>query len=103
MSYTPGRVRRVVALVSLVVASALVSTRALGALSVSPIFGSNMVLQRNTTVPVFGTADPGATVSVQFQNQNVSAVASAAGKWQVNLGSMAASTTAGSMTVTSGP
>lgn len=82
--------------------STLLSTSALAALTVSPIFSSNMVLQRGTTVPVFGTATPGATVTVQFANQNVSAVAGAGGKWQANLASMSASTSASSMVVSSG-
>ncbi len=73
-----------------------------GALTVSPIFRNNMVLQRGTTVPVFGTATAGATVTVQFQNQNVSAVAGANGSWTANLSSMPASTSPGPMTVTSG-
>jgi sialate O-acetylesterase len=72
------------------------------ALSVSPIFRSNMVLQRNTAVPVFGTADAGANVTVAFQSQNKSATADAFGKWRVDLSSMTASASPGTMTVTSG-
>jgi sialate O-acetylesterase len=82
--------------------STLLATSALAALTVSPIFGTNMVLQEGTTVPVFGTATPGATVTVQFANQNVSAVANSSGKWQANLASMSASTSPGSMVVSSG-
>jgi sialate O-acetylesterase len=78
------------------------STSALAALTVSPIFGTNMVLQAGTTVPVFGTTTPGATVTVQFAGQNVSAVADSTGKWQANLTSMSASISPGSMTVSSG-
>lgn len=75
---------------------------AFAAFTISPIFGSNMVLQRGTTVPVFGTADPGATVTVQFLGQNRSAVADGAGKWRVDLLSMTANATPSTMTVTSG-
>lgn len=78
------------------------STSAFAQLTVSPIFGSNMVLQRNTTVPVFGTANPGATVTVSFDNQNVSATADANGNWQANLSSMSANATPSTMTVSSG-
>lgn len=77
-------------------------TPAFAAMTVSPIFSSNMVLQRNTTVPVFGTGDPGATVTVQFLNQNVSAVVAGDGKWQVNLAPMAASSPGSIMNVQSG-
>jgi sialate O-acetylesterase len=79
-----------------------VAVSASAALTVSPIFKSNMVLQRGTTVPVFGTTDPGATVSVSFQSQNKSAVADASGKWRVDLSSMAASTSPATMTISSG-
>ena len=51
-----------------------------------------MVLQRNTAVPVFGTATPGAQVTVTFKNQSVSTTADAAGQWRANLAAMAAST-----------
>lgn len=81
--------------------STLLSTSALAQLTVSPIFGNNMVLQRNTTVPVFGTATAGATVTVSFAGQNVSAVANSSGDWQANLASMSASTSPSTMTVSS--
>ncbi|AHM62643.1 sialate O-acetylesterase [Flammeovirgaceae bacterium 311] len=71
-------------------------------LSVSPIFGSDMVLQRGTAVPVFGTASPGETVTVQFLGQSKSAVADGSGKWQVNLASMSANASPSTMTISSG-
>jgi len=77
----------------------LAGSSAFAAVSVNPIFRSNMVLQRGMTCPVFGDGDVGSTVTVQFQNQTVSTVVGAGGKWQVNLGSMAASTSPGTMTV----
>src|ERR1051326_2507979 len=73
---------------AIVVFALTASLPAMAALTVNPIFTSNMVLQRGVIVPVFGTGDPGATVTVQFQNQNVSAVVGANGKWQANLASM---------------
>lgn len=75
---------------------------AMGQLNVSPIFGSDMVLQRGTTVPVFGSASPGASVSVQFLSQNKSAVADGSGNWQVVLSGMSANTSMNSMTISSG-
>ena len=33
------------------------------------LFSSNMVLQRGTSVPVWGWADDGETVTVKFRNQ----------------------------------
>ena len=78
------------------------SASAIAALNVSPIFRSNMVIQRSTNVPVFGTATPGATVNVQFQSQNMSDVADGTGYWRVDLSSMPASFAPSTMTVTSG-
>ena len=75
------------------------ATPALAALNVSPIFRSNMVLQRGMACPVFGAGDIGSTVTVQFQNQTVSTTVGSGGKWQVNLSSMAASTAPSTMTV----
>ncbi len=60
------------------------------AVTVSPIFRSNMVLQRGTTVPVFGTGNPGDNVTVSFLNQNVSTTVAADGTWRVNLASLSA-------------
>lgn len=70
------------------------------AVTVSPIFRSNMVLQRGTTVPVFGTGNPGDTVTVSLLNQNVSAVVGADGTWRVNLASMSVNNASNTMTVT---
>src|SRR5437868_5021760 len=77
--------------VAAILIGGLLATQAFAAVTVSPIFRSNMVLQRGVPVPVFGTGDPGATVTVQFQNQTVSAVVDGTGKWRANLASMAAS------------
>ena len=54
-------------------------------LSLSPIFGNDMVLQRNVALPIFGTADPDATVTVSFAGQALSATADATGNWLVRL------------------
>lgn len=73
-----------------------------GSLFVADIFRSNMVLQRGVPVPVFGTAPAGTAVTVSFAGQSVSTTAGADGKWRADLASMAASSTAGTLTVTSG-
>ena len=54
------------------------------------LFGSNMVLQRDARVPVWGTAEPGEHVTVSFCGQTVSAVADASGKWIAALNAMPA-------------
>ncbi|MEO7515081.1 MAG: sialate O-acetylesterase [Verrucomicrobiota bacterium] len=53
------------------------------------LFSDHMVLQRGKTVPVWGWADDGETVTVTFRNQKVSTQAKD-GKWRVNLSSLKA-------------
>jgi sialate O-acetylesterase len=71
-------------------------------LTVSPIFRTGMVLQREAPVSVFGTATPGTNVTVQLGAQAVSTAAGADGKWQITLAAMAASSLATTMTVSAG-
>jgi sialate O-acetylesterase len=56
-----------------------------------PVFSDHMVLQREQTVPVWGKADAGATVTVEFAGQKKTATAGADGKWRVDLDPLAAS------------
>ena len=64
---------------------ALLAIAAQADVSVSKIFGSNMVLQRDMPVPIWGKANPGEDVSVSFAGQKLSAKADDAGDWQVEL------------------
>lgn len=48
------------------------------------LFSDHMVLQKGVAVPVWGTADEGTKVTVQFNGQSVSATA-LHGKWMVSL------------------
>lgn len=52
------------------------------------VINSGMVLQREQTVPVWGTAEPGESVTVRFGNQTRTAAADAQGKWIVRLNPM---------------
>ena len=49
------------------------------------IFSSNMVLQRELVVPIWGTAQAGEKVAVKFAGQSKQATADANGKWMVHL------------------
>lgn len=49
------------------------------------IFSDNMVLQRDVPVAVWGTAAPGVTVTVRFQDQVKRAVATSEGTWRIVL------------------
>ena len=55
------------------------------AVQLAPIFQDHMVLQRDKPVPVWGTAKPGETITVRFQNQVQTTQASSEGQWSVRL------------------
>ena len=61
----------------------------------------HMILQRNMTVPIWGTGTVGATVTVSFNGQNVSTTIGSDGKWRVNLAPMTATPSPLTMTITS--
>ena len=49
------------------------------------IFSSNMVMQRDRPLPVWGMAAPGEKISVQLAGQSESATADAQGRWQLRM------------------
>ena len=49
------------------------------------VIGSNMVLQRDLDLPIWGKADPGEKVTVAIAGQTVSGDADANGRWSVKL------------------
>src|SRR5512136_1930922 len=51
----------------------------------NPLFNHHAVLQQGLRVPVWGNANPGERVTVEFAGQTVSTDADAAGKWRVEL------------------
>lgn len=67
------------------------STPAAAAVVPNGLFGSGMVLQRDMPVPVWGTADPGERVRVEFGGAAVETTADAGGRWRVELPPLAAS------------
>lgn len=62
-----------------------------GELKLATVFSDHMVLQRDKLVPVWGWADAGEKITVEFGGQVHSTVAHSDGKWQVKLDPMAAS------------
>lgn len=57
---------------------------------VPTVFGSNMVLQRDMTLPVWGWAEPGEEVTVAIGDNKATAKADKDGKWTVKLAPMKA-------------
>ena len=53
----------------------------------SPLFTDNMVFQQRTQAPVWGKADPGATVTVKpsWNGKVYSCITGADGKWSVKI------------------
>jgi sialate O-acetylesterase len=64
-----------------------------------PIFGDHMVLQRDQPVVIWGSAAADEAVTVEFAGQSKSSHADGAGRWQVMLDSMPASTELRTLTV----
>jgi sialate O-acetylesterase len=60
-------------------------------LKLAAMFADHMVLQRGKPVSVWGWADPGEKVTVEFAGQKQSGAADAKGKWVVKLAPMPAS------------
>lgn len=81
------------------IASALLTLALNAELKLASPFTDHMVLQRDMPVPVWGSADPGATITVDFSGQQQSARADRSGKWRVNLQPLSANADSKSMTV----
>ncbi len=74
----------------LLLAPALALT-AQAAVTPHPLFTDGAVLQRGQPVPIFGTADPGEAVEVEFAGQNVATKAGEDGRWIAKLEPLEAS------------
>lgn len=70
-------------------------------LRVNPLFTSHMVLQRNQPTAVYGTADVGESVAVEFGGQVKIGVADSSKHWKVFLDPMPASSKPGRLRVSS--
>lgn len=64
---------------------ASVASTAWAAVKPNPLFSDDAVLQQGLAAPVWGTADPGEKVRVQFDGQVAQTTASKDGKWMVRL------------------
>ena len=88
----------VLALVFQVASTAVVSA---AELKMPSIFADHMVLQRDAKVPVWGWADAGAEVTVEFSDQKKTVKADRTGKWMVKLDPMKANREPQVMTIVS--
>lgn len=56
-----------------------------GKINPAKIFSDNMVLQREVSIPVWGTADPGEQIILQLGSSEVKTTTQPDGRWMVNL------------------
>jgi len=64
----------------------LSSSMAFAGVRLPAIFGDNMVLQRNIRVPVWGWAEIGEKVEIEFMGKTYKTTTGADGKWTIKLG-----------------
>jgi sialate O-acetylesterase len=81
------------------VAGVMVAVAARGEVKLASPFTDHMVLQCDMKVPVWGMAEPGEEVTVEFAGRKISAKAGADGKWRLDLQPMAASAESRTFTV----
>ena len=91
MKYIAGFFQRLCIAVTLFAGTMALSPAGMADLKVDQLFSDNMVLQRDMDVKVFGMADPGAEVCVEFNGRKVAGKADAGGKWLITLKPMEAS------------
>ena len=77
-------------IVLIIICLALPALPASAKVALPSLISDNMVLQRDVPVPIWGTADPGETVTVAIEGQTASAVAGSDGHWEVRLKPMRA-------------
>lgn len=75
---------------------------AVAAISLAPLFTDHLVLQRDTPVPVWGTAAPGECITVRIGRRAKTTVANAEERWALSLRPMKASTVPVDMIVQGG-
>ena len=74
-----------IALLRALLLASLFTTAAWAAVGLPALFGDHMVVQRDAPVHVWGTAEPGEAVQVEFRGQTVSTAAAEDGRWEVYL------------------
>ena len=74
----------------LIVAAFLCASWAEAKVSLPQMFQSGMVLQRGKTIPVWGKADAGESVTIQFNKKQYSTTADDQGRWRIDLPKMKA-------------
>jgi sialate O-acetylesterase len=82
-----------------VILISLSSLTAWAEVSLPDVIGSSMVLQQKQIVPIWGSAEPGETVTVVFAGKKKTVVAGVDGEWRIDLAKMDADSTPQKMTI----
>lgn len=85
----------------LLICLVVVSTQVQAELRVPHIFGDNMVLQREKPVTIWGWADAGKQITVDFSGQRKECVAAQDGRWRATLDPMPACAQGADITISS--
>ena len=98
-----GRFIAVAVILSAVMTSATAMSAQSGRLRVHNIFGSDMVIQRDKPITIWGWTEPGRKVSVEFGREKAKATAGGqAGRWEVTFKAREANATGQKLTVAAG-
>ena len=76
---------------SIAILAIVMSSSLMAAVRLPGFFNDNMILQRESKVPVWGFDEPGNKVTVDFAGQSKAAVADKFGDWMVKLDPLKAS------------
>ena len=83
------------------VVSPIASAEAPDSIRIAEVFTDGAVLQRNTSVRVWGTATPQQKLTVAFADQSINTLTDQEGRWEVSLTPMPANNSGRSLTVQS--
>ncbi len=68
-----------------IIATLAATTPTMATVTLHPLFADHAVLQQGVPVPIWGRAEPGEKVTVQFAGQSVATTTAPDGKWSVRL------------------
>ena len=85
--------------ISLLLPAILVTQFASAEVRLPSVIGSHMVLQRDEAVPIWGWAEVGEAVTVEFHGKKVSAKADKDGRWEVKLPASKANSKGAKLTI----
>jgi Domain of unknown function (DUF303). len=88
--------------IAIAILSAITFNQSHAQLLLPKILGNNMVLQRNKPVPLWGKANAGDDIAIQFNHQSKTTKADGQGNWKLTLDAMEASSDPEKLTITNG-